>query len=312
MGEKIYILHDEPALAAERQHSALADLAPFGLDDEYEQLWLGDLGDGTFELRCIPFRVYGLSLRDRVTVADGLVTGLAEPAGHRTLRALIVPDPPGASLEEVRDGFIRFAREEDLLIEWSGDRHVAIDFPPGRKPASLSELLLENQRAGNIAWEWSAGQPFVAGRPVPLDQHVRCTLPQPVLDSPGREEVPGAWLSHETAAESVMMQIPDVGAFVRALLPINLAGGGKITYGVWLAIDPEELPRIFSAWWAPEYADLEINGFLANPVPPWGLLGAPVQAVVRDVDETPYCAHSAHPELERVLTAEWPLDVVSG
>jgi len=309
VGEKTYILHDEPALTTVQPCVAHADLAPFGFDDLYEELWLADLGDGTFELRCLPFLAHGLSLHDRVTVTNGLVTGLAEVRGHRTLRVLILPEPPTATLEDLREAFIRFARDEKLLSEWSGDKHVAIDFPPDRRPASLSALLVQNQRDGNIVWEWNIAEPFVAGTPEPLDRHVRCGLPQPVLDSPGREQVDGVWLSHETAGESVMMQVPGVGAFVRALLPIQLVGGGKITYNVWIGVPQEELGRIFSVWWEPEYADLRITGLLANPVPPWGLLGAPVEAVVRDADEAPYCARSDHPELERALTAEWPVDV---
>ncbi len=40
-----------------------------------------------------------------------------------------------------------------------------------------------------------------------------------------------------------MMQIPGYGAFVRALLPVHLTGGDSITFGVWLTIDPRQLPR---------------------------------------------------------------------
>jgi hypothetical protein len=147
---------------------------------------------------------------------------------------------------------------------------------------------------------------------MPLDRHVRCVLPQPVFDSPDRERVPGAWLSHETPAESVMMQVPGIGEFVRALLPVRFAGGHTVTFGVWLELVPGELQRIFAVWWAPEYADLRIKARLANSIKPWGLLGAPVEAVVRDVEETPYCVRSTDPELDRVLHDEWPRDPLVG
>jgi hypothetical protein len=42
-------------------------------------------------------------------------------------------------------------------------------------------------------------------------------------------------------------------------------------------------------WWEPEYRELRLSGWLANAIPPWGMLSAPVEAVVRDPDETPYC-----------------------
>jgi hypothetical protein len=140
------------------------------------------------------------------------------------------------------------------------------------------------------------------------DRHVRFGLPDPVLALPEREQTPGTWLSHATPRESVMMQTPNVGAFVRALLPVHLTGGHTITYGVWLAINPAELRPTFSVWWEPQYADLQLDGYLANALPRWGLLRAPVHAVVRDIDETPYCVSSTDAELARVLAGEWDHD----
>jgi hypothetical protein len=67
---------------------------------------------------------------------------------------------------------------------------------------------------------------------------------------------------------------------------------------------------VFAAWWESEYRDLRITGWLANAIPPWGVLAAPVEVVVRDPDETPYCDRSADPQLDRVLRDEWPDDVV--
>jgi hypothetical protein len=149
------------------------------------------------------------------------------------------------------------------------------------------------------------------GRDLDLhDRHVRFTLPDPVLDVPGKEMTPGTWMSHATARESVMMQVPDIGAFVRALLPIRLTQGHTITFGVWLAVDPRELPAIFDVWWKPEYRDLRLTGWLANAIPPWGMLATPVEAVVRDADQTPYCDRSGDPRLEHVLREEWPHDLV--
>jgi len=149
------------------------------------------------------------------------------------------------------------------------------------------------------------------GRPLDLhNRHVRFTLPDAVLDLADREATAGTWMSHGTARGSVMMQVPDVGAFVRALLPVTLSGGCRITFGVWLAVDPSDLRTAFAVWWEPEYRDLRLHGWLANRLPPWGLLTAPVETVVRDPDETPYCDHSTDPQLDRVLHDEWPHDLV--
>ncbi|WP_213450264.1 DUF2199 domain-containing protein [Rhizomonospora bruguierae] len=140
--------------------------------------------------------------------------------------------------------------------------------------------------------------------------HVRFTLPDAVLDAPAKDRTPGTWMSHPTARESVMMRVPDIGAFVRALLPIRLTEGHTITFGVWLAVDPGELQSIIAVWWEPEYRHLRLTGRLANAVPPWGMLAAPVEAVVRDTDQTPYCDASEDPQLDRVLRDEWPHDLV--
>lgn len=165
-------------------------------------------------------------------------------------------------------------------------------------------------------WSWSGENGSVAeqqcgvcGRPVEAhDRHVRFRLPEPVLASPAQQKAPGAWLSHKTPEASVMMQIPSVGAFVRALLPVRLTGEHTVTYGVWVAIDPQDLQRTFAIWWEPEYQDLRLDGFLANSIQPWGLLAAPVTLTVRDPQQTPYCSGSRHAQLAQVLSNQWPHD----
>jgi hypothetical protein len=147
----------------------------------------------------------------------------------------------------------------------------------------------------------------MCGRPlVAHDRHVRFRLPEPVLATSARERAAGAWLSHDSAESSVMMQVPSVGAFVRALLPIALTGAHTVTYGVWVAIGPRQLQRVFAIWWAPEYKDLRLDGFLANSIRPWGLLAAPVSLAVRDPQQTPYCSASTDQQLSRVLSERWP------
>lgn len=121
-------------------------------------------------------------------------------------------------------------------------------------------------------------------------------------------------MSHPTARESVMLQVPNVGAFLRALLPVHLVGGDSITFGVWLAIDPRDnaLRRLTEVWWdETRYPDLRVEGWLAHDLAPWDdLLAAPVVAEVRNHDETPYCVASVHKTLSRVLTEEWDRDWV--
>jgi hypothetical protein len=119
-----------------------------------------------------------------------------------------------------------------------------------------------------------------------------------------------AWQTDPDANRAVMMQIPDLGAFVRVLLPVHLTGGYTLTFGLWIAVHPDDLQRAFRVWWTPEYSQFKLSGWLGNAVPPWGLLAAPVSAIVRNPDETPYCDESAEPTLARILTDEWPHEEV--
>jgi hypothetical protein len=115
------------------------------------------------------------------------------------------------------------------------------------------------------------------GRPLKVHvRHVRFGMPDPVLDARDQDRVNGAWLSHADGGSSVMMRIPGVGSFVRALLPVDLTGGYTVTFGVWVGIDPDELQRAFAVWWEPAYKDLRLSGRLANAIGPWGLLAASV------------------------------------
>lgn len=142
------------------------------------------------------------------------------------------------------------------------------------------------------------------------DRHVRFRLPDPVLAVVGWEGLPDTWLSDPDPGKAVMMHVPDLGGFVRCLLPVQLTGGYEVTFGLWLAVHPADLRRAFDAWWAPQYDELVLDGYLANALPSWGLLGAPASAEVRDVEATPYIVGSVEPQLARVLTEAWPHDDV--
>ncbi|MGC4760556.1 DUF2199 domain-containing protein [Micromonospora trifolii] len=148
---------------------------------------------------------------------------------------------------------------------------------------------------------------FCCGQPTDVhDRQARFRLPDSVLETRRQHRARGAWLSHATPDASVMMQVPGVGAFVRALLPVKLTGGFSATFGVWVALDPADLQRASAVWWEPEYQNLRLQGWLANALPIWGLQAAPVELEVRDPEQTPYCAQSSDPGLAKVLAEIWP------
>jgi hypothetical protein len=139
----------------------------------------------------------------------------------------------------------------------------------------------------------------------------RFVLPDRIATLPDREYTPGIAMTGETAEDSVLLKTEHEG-FVRATLPVKLTGGLTVQYGLWVAVAPPALERAFEAWTEPAYAELRLAGTLANTVPPWGLLDAPVQLAVRDPDELPVCVGSTDPDLRRVLAGEFDHDFVLG
>ena len=162
-------------------------------------------------------------------------------------------------------------------------------------------------RVGESLWTVPPGRCSQCDRPLEAhNRHVRFRLPDPVLTTSERETAPGVWMSHGDATESVMMEVPDVGTFVRCLLPVRLTGGFTVTFGLWLAVHPDVLQQAFRVWWEPAYQDLVLDGYLANSLPVWDLLAAPARARVRDENHTPYVDESPDVVLRRVLADEWP------
>lgn len=138
-----------------------------------------------------------------------------------------------------------------------------------------------------------------------LDMHnrdVRLVLPDPVLAVPADERAARTW------GNDPLLQVQGVGAFVRVLLPIRLSEDASLTIGTWLAIDPSQLRGVWEQWETDEYASLELDGLLANAIPPWGerVLGAPASAAVIDPSSFPYLLSSPEPVLDSILTKTWP------
>jgi hypothetical protein len=159
-----YIVHDDPAVVTDHQRIAMADLRPFGFPDLWEQIWLGRREDDSlFVMQCIPFRVYGLNLFDVLRLdQDDMLVEVVSKSGHRTLRALLARALEPAAFQAVSGGIVALAQDEGLALEWSGDRHVAIDVPVGQDSAAVEEFLEGQQQAGTLFWEWSDAQPFEA------------------------------------------------------------------------------------------------------------------------------------------------------
>jgi hypothetical protein len=143
----------------------------------------------------------------------------------------------------------------------------------------------------------------ICGRP--RDEHnrdVRFKLPDPLLKLSAEELRSKIW------GNDYLLQVQGIGAFVRALLPVHLAGGQMLTFGLWLGVRPEELKTLWEIWESPEYLGHEFQGWCANAVPPWkqAVLAAPVIARPRKQDELPWVVSSSSELMQAILEREWP------
>jgi hypothetical protein len=159
--QKKFIVHDDPVLLGLENYVAHVDLAPFGFPDLYEQIWLNPVSPDVYQVGCVPFRVYGMALLDEVRISsDGkYVESIVKTSGHRVIRVLL--GQSGAPTAKRAVG--NLLDSMDVLYEWSGERHVAIDVPPGVDIARLSKVIGAMVDAGEAHWEWGDSAPFVSG-----------------------------------------------------------------------------------------------------------------------------------------------------
>ncbi|WP_407554729.1 DUF4265 domain-containing protein [Streptomyces sp. Pv4-95] len=158
-----FIVHDEPANRPDPAHIAMVDLAPFGFRGQMEQIWLRPLGGELYEVCCLPFRVYGLALGDIVSLdADArCINGVVRSSGNRLFRIFFPPSVPAGIFHAAKENVSTAIRDAGLKVEWSGDRHVAIDVPLGGSVAPVWEVVRELE--GVAVWEWSDVERFRAG-----------------------------------------------------------------------------------------------------------------------------------------------------
>jgi hypothetical protein len=143
------------------------------------------------------------------------------------------------------------------------------------------------------------------GRPVDPDRReldYRFKLPDPLLAIPESERA-----DRIGGLGSDMVGAPEIGIFVRVLLPVTLSEGYSIRYGTWLGLTSREhFERARDLWHAPEYPSLTLTGILANAIEPWGKpLMTSVRVGVRAAHEVPYVEAFKDPEMGKVLTETW-------
>ena len=67
-----------------------ADLAPHGLSDAREQLWVKQIDERRFAMRSLPFFTYGIALGDKVSTDETLtIADVLRRSGHRLMRVTV-------------------------------------------------------------------------------------------------------------------------------------------------------------------------------------------------------------------------------
>lgn len=143
------------------------------------------------------------------------------------------------------------------------------------------------------------------GQPLDLhDRHIRARVPDALLDIPDDEWRSLAWGSPEWD----MLEVPGIGSFVRALLPVRLSGGFSITFGIWLDVGPSVLRLAYDAWDNTDHVGFRMDGRIANSIPPWErrVVGKPALAEGRKLDQLPVVVESPDPLVTQIITEEWP------
>ncbi|MGI5186247.1 DUF4265 domain-containing protein [Dactylosporangium sp. CA-152071] len=159
IGGITYVSHEVPAWRGEKHYIAMVDLAPFDLPGMLEQIWLREADvEGSYEVCCIPFHVYGLALGDVVQKDESdTVDRLIRKSGRRTLRVLFAEPRPSV---DARSALRRAVDSAGLLSEWNGDRLVAIDVSDLSVMQPVFDCVQGEIQGGTAFWEWSDSRDF--------------------------------------------------------------------------------------------------------------------------------------------------------
>ncbi len=117
---------------------------------EWEQLWSRRLTDNTFEICCIPFYVYNISLGDVAkTDKDFMITEIVEHSTHKTFRIWL-----GVSKSsQIRDELIKVITDFDCFFEWYSNNLLAVDAPDEERAQIIANWLYQKQLLDELIYE---------------------------------------------------------------------------------------------------------------------------------------------------------------
>jgi hypothetical protein len=147
------VVHRDPAWRDRTNFIVQLDLAAHGVQ-AFEQCWTRTSDQQNFELCCIPFFPYGISLGDTISVdrTTGAHTVVAK-AGHRTIRVFIKDDDLAHRGHSEIHG--QLTGELGCAVEFHGSHYVAVDLVGDQQVDAVVSMLRPYVDAGRLIWEWA-------------------------------------------------------------------------------------------------------------------------------------------------------------
>lgn len=152
MTETEFVVHPEPAWGDRADFVINAELEESDLPRRFEQLRVRQIGDSQFEICCIPFFLYDVSLGDVVeTEPSGgrtyMMKSVTRRSGHYTFRVWF-----GASFQP-RDEVVDQLQTLGAVVEWSSVNLLAVDAVDLDHAQKIADYLHGEQELGNLMYE---------------------------------------------------------------------------------------------------------------------------------------------------------------
>ncbi|WP_205829056.1 DUF4265 domain-containing protein [Microbacterium sp. B19(2022)] len=141
--------HREPVWRERSDFIIGIPIDPGNTDVITEQLWARKVSESTFEICCIPFFAYDISLGDVVEVdASFEVKRVVERSGRYVFRVHVKD-----SISSVAADVVRSIEAQGGLVEWSSPRLFAVDADNSIKAQEIANLLQQMEEQGLLVYE---------------------------------------------------------------------------------------------------------------------------------------------------------------
>mgnify|MGYP001765574639 CR=1 FL=1 len=116
----------------------------------WEQLWSRKISDNIFEICCIPFFTYDVSLGDEVrTDQEYWIIEVKKRSGHFTFRVWF----GNSENPNIREEIVSKVNELNCLFEWYSYNLLAIDSATPDLAKQISGILYEKEQSGQLIFE---------------------------------------------------------------------------------------------------------------------------------------------------------------